>query len=242
MKQLFYPLVLGLLVLGGCSKDAPKAAPRFEATGTYTVTTVPVAGAIRMFTRAGEVNNAQLIRNFSQRNYSGLLYSPGVVSPYISGELAFDGNGKATLTTTAVQVGGLVTTTVGYEVTSQTADNLLLSRQLSALTNTPSTPDACYNIVRDIRGLPPVYTCTALPPTTGFSDQCAFKPVCVLNLRGTQPSLALMSYIFSAANAGRTCSLGYRNDFNIFNAMLPSRLNAGDTLVVQEAELPLVKK
>lgn len=241
MKHLFYPLACGLLLFGGC-KDTPKEEPRFDATGTYTITTVPVAGAVRMFTMAGEVHNAQLIRNFSQRNYPGLFYSPGFISPYVSGELAFDGKGKATLTTSALLLGGLVTTTLDYDVTSQTSDNLLLSRQLSALTNAPVTPDACYNIVRDIEGLPPVFACTALPPASGFSMQCVFKPVYVLNLRGTQPSLALMSYIFSATKAGRTCSFAYRNDFNVFNTTLPGRLNAGDTLVVQEAELPLVKK
>jgi hypothetical protein len=241
MKKVFYPLGLGLIALAGC-KDTPKEEPRFDASGTYTITTVPVAGAVRMFTRAGEVNNAQLIREFSQRKYSGLFYSPGVISPYLTGELAFDGSGKATLTTTAVQMGSTVTNKLVCDVTSQTPTNLLLTSQLPAVYNVPSTPDACYSIVRDIKGLSPVYTCTALPPTTGSSSQCQYKPVFVLNLRGTQPSLALLSYIFSAANANQTCNIAYRNDFNIFNTAITSRLSAGDTLVVQESELPLVKK
>ena len=241
MKQFFYSLGLGLTLLAGC-KDKTEEEPRFDATGTYTITTAPVAGAVRMFTRAGEVRDAQLIRNFSERNYSGLLYSPGVASPYLSGELAFGGNGQATLTTTAIQMGSVVANTLVCDITSQTPTTLLLTSQLSAVTYTPSTTNACYSIVRDIKGISPIYTCKALPPVTGFSSQCDFKPVYVLNLHGIQPSLALLSYIFSTANAGQTCSLGYRNDFNVFNTALPSRLNAGDTLVVQESELPLVKK
>ncbi|MCI1188967.1 hypothetical protein MON38_16210 [Hymenobacter sp. DH14] len=241
MKQLFYSLGLSIALLAGC-KDKAEEEPRFEATGTYTITTAPVAGAVRMFTRAGEVSNAPLIRRFAERNYSGLLYSPGAVSPYLSGELAFAGNGQATLTTTASQMGSVVATTLVCDITSQTSKSLVLTSRLPTVAYTPTAPNACYSIVRDIKGVAPVYTCTALSPSTGYSGQCESKPVYVLNLRGTQPSLALLSYIFSAANAGQTCSLGYRNDFNTFNTALPGRLNAGDTLVVQESELPLVKK
>ncbi|GAA4029924.1 hypothetical protein GCM10022409_12720 [Hymenobacter glaciei] len=118
---------------------------------------------------------------------------------------------------------------------------VLTSKDPKPFTTSSGSSSKCDNIVRDIQGVSPAYTCTTPPPSTGFGTQCEFKPVYVLNLRGEKASLAIMFFHFSATVSGGSCGMG-GSLFNVLNAALPGRIAAGDTLVVQEAELPLVKK
>ena len=239
-------ICFGLMAVGlltACKKTSVQELG-FDATGTYTMSTVPSAGPVRMFTQAGEVQNASLVRAFSIRHYGILLYSPGVVSPFQTAELVFTSTSEASLNTTALMNGsGLSRSSVAVDVTSQTNANLLLTSKMSGSSLfMPVNPDRCINILRDIRGFPPVYTCTALPPSSGSNTRCDYKPVYVLKLKGKDASLAAMSFIFVASANGQSCTLGWRNEFNVLNPTLPRRLTVGDTLVVQEAEFPLVRK
>lgn len=238
-------ICFGLVAIGllTACKDTSVQGPSFDPSGTYTVSATAQTGPVRMFTQAGEVQNASLVRAFSIRHYGNLLYSPGVVSPFQTAELVFTSTSEAGLNTTALMNGGLSRSSVAVDVTSQTNANLLLTSKMSGPSLfMPVNPDRCINILRDIRGFPPVYTCTALPPSSGSSTRCDYKPVYVLKLKGKDASLAAMSFIFVASANGQSCTLGWRNEFNVLNPNLPRQLTAGDTLVVQEAEFPLVRK
>ena len=63
-------MAVGLLT--ACKKTSVQELG-FDATGTYTMSTVPSAGPVRMFTQAGEVQNASLVRAFSIHHSGNLL-------------------------------------------------------------------------------------------------------------------------------------------------------------------------
>ncbi|MEL5992962.1 hypothetical protein [Hymenobacter segetis] len=242
MKHYFYPLALGLITLVGCSKSKSEETPKFDATGTYTISATPEPGPIRMFTQAGEIQNDVIIRRYFERQYAGLPIAWGVIPPFRAAELIFTSPSDAILNTTAPTSGFPPSSSVLVTFSGLTnARAVLTSKNPKSAISPSSSSSKCDNITHDIQGVSPVYTCTALPPSTGFGTQCDFKPVYVLNLRGEKASLALMFFYFSATVSGGRCGIG-GNLFNVLNTTLPPRIAAGDTLVVQEAELPLVKR
>ncbi|MBU6122816.1 hypothetical protein [Hymenobacter siberiensis] len=242
MKHYFYPLALGLIALVGCSKSKSEETPKFDTTGTYTVSTTPEPRPMRMFTQTGEVRNDALIQRYFERQYAGLPIKSGVIPPFLAAELVFTSPSEAILNTTTLMSGTPQTSNVPLTFSGLTNERAVLTSKNPKPSTSPSgNSSKCDNIVRDIQGVSPVYTCTSLPPSTGFGTQCEFKPVYVLNLRGEQASIAIMFYYFSATVSGGSCGMG-GNLFNVLNAALPGRIASGDTLVVQEAELPLVKK
>ncbi|WP_426060817.1 hypothetical protein [Hymenobacter sp. B1770] len=242
MKRLLYSLGLGLILVSGCSKRNSIEGPQFEATGTYTVSITPEAGPMRMFTQTGEIQNDALIRRYFERQFAGLPIKTGVIPPFLAAELAFTSPSEAILNTTTSTSGTPQSSSVPLTFSGLTIERAVLTSKNPRPFTTPSSNSSkCTNIVRDIQGVSPVYACTALPPSTGFGSQCEFKPVYVLNLRGEKASLAVMFFYFSATVSGGSCGTG-GNLFNVLNAALPGRIAAGDTLVVQEAELPLIRK
>lgn len=238
-------ICFGLIAIGllTACKDTSVQGPSFDPSGTYTVSATAQTGPVRMFTQAGEVQNAAIIRHFYQRQYSWVFPSSGAVLPFQTAELTFTSPSEVTLNASTSMSGTLLSTSSPLTVSSQTSARVVLTAKNLVWNRFPANPNRCDNVWRDIPGVSTVYTCQTLAPGSGpASTLCEFKPVYVLNLHGKEARLATMSFIFSANANGRSCSMGSSDVFNVLNPTLPARLTPGDTLVVQEAEFPLVRK
>ncbi|KAA9332328.1 hypothetical protein F0P96_12685 [Hymenobacter busanensis] len=239
---------LALGTLAACTNDPKEEEqkPSFDASGTYSATAADfVAGPVRMYTRQGEVKDVQLIQRFSQRWYGGLLYgSPGPVAPFAAVDLTFTTprpantpiQGSLKLTTAAN------TTYSGVYAAAQSAEHLVLADNVAQSDFMPLFADRCRLFTKEVLGLTPTYSWSPLPGSTGYAERLEYHPLYVLELNGAQARMALLSYIFVSGTNGQSCSIGYRNAFNIVNETTLSRLNVGDTLVVQHNQLPLTKQ
>ena len=132
MRQLFYPLALGLMMLSGCSKDAPEAA-QVVLEGEYQAGTTVTTAPIRMYTKDGAVNNQALIERFVARRTWAAAYFPRTDTPIpttSSLKVIVRGNNQADLISTSPGR----TDTLKTDITAQRAAYAVLSGRDSVST------------------------------------------------------------------------------------------------------------
>ena len=88
----------------------------------------------------------------------------------------------------------------------------------------------------------PTKRCVALPPATGYSRLCRFRPVRLLKMNAGQLFVPQLSWLVQSGQQYASCGYAASGSWNLFNTGILNQLTAGDTLVVQERAIALLKK
>lgn len=241
MKQYIYPLLLGVLLLLGCKKD--REAP-LVLVGKYEASTSPVAATpIRLYTVNGIVDNQVIVDNFIKRQswVQDYFFRNAVPAPNnASLVLAIRSNMRATL----IDTHATSTDSVRAEVLSQNDQSFLLANvdSASVLLSSNST-SRCEQLGERIKNVYPGKRCRSLPPFTGYSSYCMIRPVRVITIKNGNLFIPQFTWLVKTGQPSQSiCGLAYSKEWNTFNPAILNQLVAGDTIVVQEREIPLLKK
>jgi hypothetical protein len=246
MKHLFFPLVSGLLIFAGCSKDAPEAA-KVVLDGNYEAASTLAAAPITMYTKDGPVNNPALVDRFLSRQYyaNGFFSRNDVTLPpmaYGSLTLSIRGNKQATFTTVYPSTG--VTDTLKTEIIAQRATHFVAAKldSVSILTSAASA-DRCSQLSTQMEVESQAKRCVNVSIATGYSQLCKFRPIQVIKINAGQLYIPRLSWLIQSGNVRNSgCGRAASGSSNLFNTGVLNQLVAGDTLVVQERTIALLKK
>jgi len=244
MKTHYFGLA-GLLALAACTND-PQEEPEMVLAGEYRTTgTIVATNPVRMYTRSGEVNNPALVDNFIRRRVgtNGSGY-------FMRTDVAITDNRSVTLTIDAQNKATVVS---AYPTGSQTSRATVSSRnpQYFVLTNADTTrvmmpagtPNRCTQLLEQVQTVQPQKRCQAMSPATGYSQLCTFQLVSAITIRNQQLYLPYFSYIiYNKQPSVGDCAAWAGGTTNYFNQALLNQLATGDTLVVQEREIPFTKR
>ena len=240
MKQIFYPLVLGLLMLGGCSKD--KEETPVVLTGEYQVGNTIVTAPIAMYTNMGAVNNQAVVDGYLRRQQlSATYFSRTDVPTSYPNQLAIiiRDNKQVSLVTYYPNRAD----TVKANITSQLAKYAVLSlRDSTGLFSSASATDRCAQLAALIPTENPVKRCVNVSQATGYSQYCKYRPVQVVGINAGQLYIPVLSWSLKASSTYSYCGWASYGSWNLFNKAALNQLVAGDTLVVQERSIALNKK
>lgn len=244
MKQFLFWLAPGVLLLTGCRKGEPEAPPAL--TGDYLMGDVVVTAPIVMYTRGGPITNPGLIDRFlSRRNLTPSAFSRTdvPVPPTARFALRIEANQQARWFVPAP--GGR--DTVLLDVMSQRPNYVVLARRDSATDGSSSstlvyTPSRCETFGAQMEVENPVKRCRTTYSSAGIAIRCRFRPLFLLKITAGQLSVPQLSWSLSANLGGSGCGSGANNVWNLFNPGVVAQLTAGDTVVVQERSIALVKK
>lgn len=246
MKHFLYPLAFGLLILTGCSKDAPEAE-KLVLDGTYEAAGTLTAAPIIMYTKDGPVNNPALVDKFISRQYyaTNFFSRNDVVLPamnYGSLTLSIRGNKRATFTTVYPSNG--FTDTLKTEITAQHATHFVATKldSVSSFTSATST-DRCSQLATQMEVESPVKRCVRVSAATGYSQLCKFRPIQVIRINAGQLLLPRLSWLIQSGNSrSSACGRAASGASNLFNTGILNQLVVGDTLLMQERTIALIKK
>jgi hypothetical protein len=240
MKKYFYPFVFGVLVVNGCGKDpeAPLVLSGIYQSGTTSLVATP----IRMYTKNGEVNNPPMLDHFLYRHFRS--WGPFSRIDIPSGTRVFTltvrSNKRATLTNTNVAPGD----SVQAEVLVQKPTSFVLANLDSVdVLSAGGASTRCDRLDELIGNTHRGKRCTAVPATTGYGFNCRIRPVRLITIEGRQLVIPQFNYVIIAGYpAANSCEVVRAEEWNTFNPAILNQLVTGDTIVVQEQEIPLTKK
>ena len=244
MKHLLFRLASGVLLLAGCRKGEPEAPPAL--TGDYLMGDVVVTAPIVMYTRGGPVNNPGLIDRFlARRKLTPSAFSRTDVPVPPTARLALRMAAHQQAQWIIPAPGG--SDTVRLDVTSQRPNYVVLARRDSATdghgsSNGVYTPSRCETLGAQVEVESQVKRCSTTHSAAGIAIRCRFRPRFVVKITGGHLSVPQLSWALSASLAGSGCETSTSNGWNLFNPGVVAQLTAGDTLVVQERSIALVKK
>gem|GEM_PF-4799182 len=246
MKSSFYPLtaMLCLSLLGSCHKD-PETSPlvlpgEYQAAGTLT--TAPIL----LYTKNGPVDNAALVDKLIARRRLGSYFSRADV-PMAAGStltLTIRDNGTARL----VFGSPAFADTVEAEVMGQSATSFVLaSRDSVGGPELAATPNRCEVLAGKIRVLYPPKRCRPIAYTPGTYEQyCRFRPSRLITIRNGQLFIPQLSWLIqnqTGAGPGTSvCTLAYSGEWNALDPAILNQLVAGDTIVVQQRQVALLRQ
>lgn len=245
MKLLSYSLAFFALVFAGCSKDADQAPAVLD--GEYRAGATIIAAPIVMYTKNGVVNTPALVDRFLRRT----AYAPSLFSrtnePVLGGAtltLTIRGNRQATFVTTSPGR----TDTVKTDITSQTAQYFVAIGRDSVATRSSSNPsDRCARLAGQMHSEATGKRCLDLAPSSGapWQQLCRFRSFRFVNLNAGQlfvPHLTWLLQSLQSPQGSAICSSASSSTWNRFNSGVLNQLAAGDTLVVQERTIALLKQ
>ena len=241
MRPFYLPLLAVAALLVGCHKDqeAPEAVA-FDTSGRYHAgPTILATNPITMYTRSGAVTNPTVVdRYLARRPWAADFFSRTDANPgnAVSLTLTFRSLNRATVTVTGPNN---YLDSVRADV-SVAADYLVL-KQLDTLSALLPLNTSCMSragqLSEALRQLQDDKTCVALPAVTGYSQSCKVRAVRQLKSRAGQPYIPLLSTLVQTG----TCQTAVSNQWNSLSTAPLSQLAAGDTVLVQERELPLLR-
>lgn len=241
MKLPFFSLAFGLLIFAGCSKDAPQAA-KVVLDGEYQAGATVATAPIKMYTKDGEVTNQALIDRFLSRRTWAAAYFPRTNTPIpttSSLKVLIRGNNQASLITTSPGR----TDTLKTDITAQRAAYAVLSgRDSVSVLSSSNATGRCDLLSEQMEAEQPTKRCVALPPVTGYSRQCRFRPVRLLKIDAGQLVIPQLSWLVQSGQQYNSCGYAASGSWNLFNTGILNQLMAGDTLVVQQRTIALLKK
>ncbi|GAB3832372.1 hypothetical protein [Hymenobacter jeollabukensis] len=212
---------------------------RYDATGRYhTGPTIYASSPILIYTQNGVINNkAQVDRFLARRPWAAGYFShTDVPVGNTTLTLTFRSANRATLTTTTPTSVDSIRT----EITDRTPGALLLRQLDTARVMMPITTGCMTRVNQLAEAVLQARhdkTCQAMPPVTGYSQYCQVRRVRVLKARAKDLSIPLFSYLVQSGG----CQTAYTGEWNMLSETLPSLLGTGDTVVVQEREIPLLR-
>lgn len=236
-----YLLAASLLLFSACGNDDD--TPELSLPGDYLAENRIVATSINMYTSNGQVNNTSLIDNFIRRNRSTDNFSRTDVAVPAGNTLtlSINSNNKATFvsTTTSPQRSDTLKT----EIMSRSPDHLALANLDSVSIPTPAQLNRCEELSQNMTQVQPNKRCRPVSLTAGLVSQvCRYRPASALLIKDGSLRLPLFSWIIVNRQGGNYCGNGYSGVRNLFNTAVLNQLRAGDTIVVQVREVPLIKQ
>lgn len=246
MKHVFRFLAFGLMLSAGCSKDNPEVA-KVVLDGNYEAAATLATAPITMYTKDGPVNNPALVDRFLSRQYyaSGFFSRNDVALPamsYGSLTLSIRANKQATFTT--VYPGNGFRDSLKTEITAQYSNHFVATK-LDSVSNftTATSADRCSQLSTQMEVASPVKRCVNVSLATGYSQLCKFRPIQVVKIDAGQLYIPRLSWLIQSGNQRTSgCGRATGGASNLFNPAVLNQLVAGDTLVVQERTIALIKK
>jgi hypothetical protein len=239
MTKHFYLLLTGVVLLGGCGKDKeapPTWAGRFQAGSAISATD------IMLYTSAGRVDTKPLVDKFLARRKDLATYFSRVDVPIpaaYSLTLAFRGNNRVTV----LSKSPTGTDSILTEITSQSPQRLVLANMDSVNIPRSAPQGRAAQLSSLMEGEQPGQRCLSLPYVSGtYSQYCRVRPIRVITSRDGKLFLPQLSWLVQTAGAYWGFYSAYSGVQNTFNTAVISQLAAGDTLVVQAREVPLIKQ
>lgn len=235
-----YLLASSLLLFSACGKDD---APELSLPGEYRAENRIVATAINMYTSNGQVNNNTLIDKFIRRHQVGSYFSR-IDVPVPAGNsltLSISSDNKATFVSMAPN-DPRSPDILKAEILSRLQDHFVLAEFDSVNLASSVSSDRCEQLSRNMMLELPNKRCRALPPVTGFSQQCRYRPTSVLLVKDGNLRLPFFSWLIKNQQGLGYCSNAYNGVRNIFNTTVLNQLRTGDTIVVQVREVPFIKQ
>ena len=242
MKQTFYPLALGLLLVSSCGKDKSGVAPVPE--GEYESAATILAAPITMYTKDGAVNDPAIVDRYLNRRPSTASFFSRTATPVLYNikiTLRIKGNSKVDIIT----VSSGRNDTLETDITSQSSQYLVLSlKDTVKYASSGSASDRCErwgNVM--LTDYPKTYCANVAQPSGNF-QVCKFRPSRLVKLQDGAlyiPQLSTSSKI-RGASSNSFCSQAQAGTWNLFNLACLNQLIAGDTIVVQERQIALSKK
>lgn len=246
MKHVSFLLAFGLILAAGCSKDGPEAT-KLILDGDYEAASTLATAPIVMYTQNGPVNNPALVDRFLSRQYyaSGFFSRNDVALPamnYGSLTLSIRGNKQATFTTVYPSNG--FTDVLKTEIIAHQATYFVAAKldSVSIFTSAGSA-NRCSQLSTQTEVASPVKRCVNVSMATGYSQLCTFRPIQVVKIDAGQLYIPRLSWLIQSGNPRNSgCGLATGGSANLFNPAVLNQLAAGDTLVVQERTIALIKK
>ena len=239
MKHHLYSLAL--LLLAGCGKDPGIELP---SPGDYETGPTIVANSIVMYTKNGQVNNPQLVDKFLSGKQLGppFFFRTDVANNDFFFKLTISTNSQATL----VSQGLTNPVTKKAEITTRNPEYFVLTEVDSVSISSSNTyANRCSLLGQKLKTVNPVQRCKSLPLSTGYSQICKFRPVQVVTIRDGKFFLSVLSWMVQtgpSAATGSFCGLSSGGERNTFNPAMVTQLIDGDTIVVQQREIALLKR
>ncbi|MBF9143377.1 hypothetical protein [Hymenobacter properus] len=195
-----------------------------------------------MYTKDGEVNNPALIDRFLSRRSWAAGFFPRTDTPIpttASFKIIIRGNNQANLITTSSGRSDTVKT----DITAQRPDYAVLTGRDSLTVLSPASGmGRCEVLIGQMEKEQPVKRCVPMSLATGYSRQCKFRPVRLLKINAGQLFIPQLSWLVQSGPLYNSCGYTASGSWNLFNAGIPGQMVAGDTVVVQERTIALVKK
>ena len=239
MKKYCYLLGVGALLLGGCGKDKE---PSLVLAGNFQAASTISAAAIEMYTSAGRIDNPALVDAFLARRKNLAEYFSRVEVPLpaaFSLTLAFRSNDRATY----LFKNATTTDSLATEIISRSAQRLVLASldSIGGISNaTPGRTEQLANLIPAERA---GKRCLYIPSGTNLAAQyCKERQIRLVTLHDGQAFVPQLSWIMQTGDSYGRSYWAYSGVQNAFNPAVVSQLRAGDTLVVQAREIPLLKK
>jgi hypothetical protein len=241
MKKYLYALLMSAICLAGCSKEKVP----FALDGTYQLgPTVSAANPIKLYTKDGIMEDPALIDRFlARRQYlvnAAIFARSDAPSPYANPvTLTIEGS-RAVLVVSRSYATKFDTSRA--EITSRT-DRSFVVTGFDSTTIGNNDGSHCATLVEQMHSPHGGHRCVKLPPASGFSSFCFVRPMWVVITKDGKLFAPQLSWFLQASPPlAKACTYSYSREWDLFNPAVRSQLLAGDTLVVQEREIALLKK
>ena len=241
MKQHYSFLFLLAVSLGSCGKDREDIPLVLE--GEYRADNVLLAAnPIIMYTRNGRVDNPAAIDGFMKRNQWAGVTGFSRTNVDISSEATFTLAIRADNRATLVSRYQTSYDTIKAEITSKAVNYFVLANADSIgplLLSNASNP--CVQFIQKVKLIYPGEQCKLLSPATGYGKSCKIRPVRIIGVKDRKLFIPQFSWLFKSSGPN-SCGYSQLNEWNFFNTAAPAQLSSGDTLVIQERQIALLKQ
>ncbi|NVO85100.1 hypothetical protein [Hymenobacter terrestris] len=234
MKQSYFALFLLTISLGSCSKDGENIPLVLE--GEYRAAgTVLAANPIVMYTSRGQIDNQAVIDRYLKRHarYNPSFSRTNIIFPGTT-TLAIRANNKAALISSYQTRHD----TTEAEITDRTTDYFVLANldSVGPIRKPFSIKDGCSMLADRIKVAYPGERCR--PDSSFFSSSCKNRPVRVIRIQDEKLFIPQFSWLIRTA----TCGITQSGEWNLLDSAVLGQLRSGDTLVVQERQVELLKQ
>ncbi|GAA4370679.1 hypothetical protein GCM10023185_45350 [Hymenobacter saemangeumensis] len=236
-----YLLITGIVLLSACKKDQEEAP--LEVSGEYQTGTTLHAAPIELYTRAGLVNNAQVVDAFIQRNSIRTPYFFSRTDVPLGGttpsRLSINASGQAKL----IAPGQPGADTLRAQVISQQPDRLVLAGPDSTSRIVSLPLNRCDFLEEKVQLVVPAKRTRDFSSSTGYGRSTRYLPIKVIGIRNRQLYIPFLSWaVKHTGTQTGTCMTAAFGSWNFFDPAILSQLTTGDTIVVQRREISLHKQ
>lgn len=241
MKTAFYPLALaGALLLGSCGKDEPTLT---VAPGDYrSGSTIIASGPVTMYTSSGSTTDLGIISRFVVRQSGG-----GGFPAFASADVP-----TTTATTLSIQANKEVQISESYmgqisfgrlaDITGQQSNYIVLTQRDSTVLFVRNT-GRCERFANDLLTVRPQQRCLdKFGSSNGVLQICFYLPQRIIKQVNGKLYIPQLSWWLQQGTGSGYCTSGGSGEWNLFNKAVLPQLAPGDTLLVQERQIELMKR